>query len=238
MIDSHCHLLAGLDDGPASLSESVRMARKLTQGGVSHVICTPHFSPQYPTDQRRAAEELVRLEGALEELKIELRLMLAAEVAPRAALDAPIEELQRRAIGRRFVVVELLRETSRARIDEILERLLSAELLPIFAHPERCLAVQTRPEILAGPRRQGALVQVVAPSLTGNASADVGRAAWGLISRGEADMVGSDGHRADSGRLRLDALAEVVARRSDPPTAARLFEDGPRRLIEAAAVSS
>jgi protein-tyrosine phosphatase len=237
MIDTHCHLLARLDDGPTSRSESIRMARKLTERGVTHVVCTPHFSRRHPTDQHRAAGELVRLERALVELEIPLQLMLAAEVGPIMALEAPLAELQRRAIGRRFVLVELVRETTSKLVELILDRLLTDDLLPIFAHPERCRAVQSEPGTLIEAKERGALLQVVAPSLVGDAPAAVGRTAWGLVLDGAADIVASDAHRADSSRVRLDALSEVVAQRAGVSTAERLFLNGPRDLLEAAGLT-
>ena len=47
MIDTHCHLLPGLDDGPQSLGDSILMARRLSENDVSLAVCTPHFSPAF-----------------------------------------------------------------------------------------------------------------------------------------------------------------------------------------------
>jgi protein-tyrosine phosphatase len=238
LIDTHCHLLAGIDDGAASRSESIEMARKLSEHGVSHVVCTPHFSTRYATDQRAAVDELVRLERVLDELDVPLRLVLAAEVSPAMAVRAPLEEIQRRAIGRRFVIVELLRDTTRAEVDTIVDRLDSGDLLPVFAHPERCRAVQTDPGVLTDARATGALLQIVAPSLTGDARSEVGGTAWELIARGDVDLVATDAHHRDSSGLRLDAILEVIARRFDETTARRLLVKTPRRLLKTAGVAA
>ncbi|HZC28110.1 MAG TPA: CpsB/CapC family capsule biosynthesis tyrosine phosphatase, partial [Gaiellaceae bacterium] len=58
MIDTHCHLLPGLDDGPQRAVESVELARALARAGVQHVVCTPHVSRRYPTRPREAHERL------------------------------------------------------------------------------------------------------------------------------------------------------------------------------------
>ena len=50
MIDTHCHLLPAIDDGPPSTRESLELARQLVDTGVRMVVCTPHFSRRFPTD--------------------------------------------------------------------------------------------------------------------------------------------------------------------------------------------
>ena len=43
MIDIHCHILDGVDDGPQSLDESVELCNKLKEAGISGIIATPHY---------------------------------------------------------------------------------------------------------------------------------------------------------------------------------------------------
>src|SRR5213596_552798 len=47
MIDLHCHILPGLDDGPATIEESVAMAESAIADGITHVVATPHFNSDY-----------------------------------------------------------------------------------------------------------------------------------------------------------------------------------------------
>ena len=58
MIDTHCHLLFGLDDGPRTLGESVELAWELVAGGVEAVLCTPHFTEMFPTSHDEAGSRL------------------------------------------------------------------------------------------------------------------------------------------------------------------------------------
>jgi protein-tyrosine phosphatase len=234
MIDTHCHLLPGLDDGSRSLSESVSMARRLTGYGVSAVVCTPHVSPQFPTRRDRAVQSLQALESALSELRIQLELKLAAEVHPTSALQLDADALRMWALNGRYLVVELLGASRSDDIESIFRRVTEAGLTPIFAHPERCEEIQSGSSVLDGLRVDGAVVQVVAPSLTGSAPSSVARTAWDLISRGAADVVASDGHRAEGARLRLDALADVIATRAGREVAEELLTRQPRVLVTSA----
>ena len=84
VIDTHCHLLPATDDGPQSLRDSLALARRLVDVGVSTVICTPHFSRRFPTDHDLARERTETLRGALLEAELPLRIELAAEVGSAA----------------------------------------------------------------------------------------------------------------------------------------------------------
>jgi protein-tyrosine phosphatase len=234
MIDTHCHLLPGLDDGARSLAESVSMARRLTSCGVTSVVCTPHLSPQFPLWRDRAVRSLQGLQSALAELEIQLDLTLAAEVHPTRALGLDVDELRDWTLNGRFLIVELLDGTRVGDIDSIFQRLIDAGMSPVFAHPERCHEIQAGSKFLDDARADGAVVQIVSPSLTGAVPSVVARTAWDLINRGVADVVASDGHRATGARLRLDALAEVIATRVGREVAQDLLTRRPARLLAAA----
>ena len=98
----------------------------------------------FPTPHDLAAERLAALRALLEELALRLELDLAAEVSPAWAVLEPIEELRKRAIAGRFVLVELTPETPEALPGAATERLASEGLGIIIAHPERSRAVQRR----------------------------------------------------------------------------------------------
>ena len=236
MIDTHCHLLPGLDDGPRTIDEAVALATELVGQGVETVVCTPHYCTRFPTDHDAAAAALDRLAGELRELGVPLRLELGAEVGDVTAVSAPLEELRRRAIRMRSLVVEIAAGTNMATLESIVARLVGAGLVPVLAHPERSRLVQRDVAVLDGPRAAGALVQLVAPTLLGRWGEEAEDAAWELIESGRADLLGSDAHGVDR---RRPYLGEIVARIRDAFGAAAalaLVQRGPERLLEAGEV--
>jgi protein-tyrosine phosphatase len=230
MIDTHCHLLPAVDDGPGSEAESLELAGALARDGVDFVLCTPHYSRKFATDHGHAVEEAQRLEAALALSRIELKLGVAAEVSSTLALSADLGELSSRSIAGRFLLVELEPSAPSPVLRSICVRLAKSDLLPIFAHPERCRAVQRRPDLVDAARADGALVQVVAPSVTRTSHHPVAVTAWRLLATGRADLLASDAH----GRIRpsLGQAAGLVLRKLGEPVRDALVERRPRLVID------
>jgi protein-tyrosine phosphatase len=227
LIDTHCHLLPGVDDGPRTGLDSIAIARRMHEEGVVTAVCTPHFSTRYASSVKTCESRLARLRNALVDLEIPLELHLAAEISPAMALDAPSDEILRRNLGGRYVVIELERNTRAGFIDDVLARLEGLNLVPVLAHPERCHAVRS------AARDRGALVQVVAPSLAGGWGSEARIAAWRLVEDEMADLVASDAHTA-RGAATLSATARLIAYRYGEPRRHELFEHVPACLISGA----
>ena len=98
MIDTHCHLLPQLDDGPASDREALALASGLAASGVTLVLCTPHYSSRFPTDQLEALQREAALVRLLEDEGVSLELVVAAEVTPERAVATDDEQLRTRSI--------------------------------------------------------------------------------------------------------------------------------------------
>jgi protein-tyrosine phosphatase len=232
MIDTHCHLLFALDDGPRTLEGSLELARRLVAEGVDTVLCTPHFSDLFTTSHADATQRLAELRPALAAEGIPLRVELAAEIGPHYALREPLDELVVRSIGGRFLLVEVQPDTPLAFFDGVAARLSEVGLTPVFAHPERCRAIWRHPRALAPARAAGALVQIVAPSLTGSWGGGPARTAWTMLGGELVDMLGSDAH----GRSRPPELAravQLVGDRLGDELATALTESGPALLLDA-----
>lgn len=232
MIDTHCHLLSGVDDGPSSDAESLRLARRLADEGVTTVVCTPHFSERFPTPRVVARDRHDRLRRELDAVGIELETILAAEVSVPVALETPLERLSGRAIAGRFVLVELVRNTPAQAALDVCERLAEAALVPVLAHPERCAAVQADPTVLDEARALGAWIQIVAPSLAGRWGSGVWRTGWALVSTGRADLLASDAHRVTASSPQLAAVAALVEERCGRSVREELTQGAPRRLLD------
>src|SRR2546426_10570886 len=92
MIDTHLHILPGVDDGPETIEESLALARALVQEGIHSAIATPHYNDVYP---RRSAgeirERVYALQQALDRQGIPLRLFAGHEALIKAGLAEDIQ---------------------------------------------------------------------------------------------------------------------------------------------------
>jgi protein-tyrosine phosphatase len=232
VIDTHCHLLPALDDGPGSEREALELAARLAADGVSFVLCTPHYSHRHPTEHALALGRRDALATALDAAGVRLGVGVAAEISPGFAVSAGADELASRSVGGRFVLVEVQPDTEVGFFAAVEARLARLGLQAIFAHPERSLAVQRRPSLLDAVRKDGALVQVVAPSLTGRWGGPAGVAAWRLVDSGRVDLVASDSHGCSRRRPHLREAAQRIARRLGQNVAALLTERNPALVLE------
>jgi protein-tyrosine phosphatase len=231
MIDTHCHLLPAVDDGPRTLDEAVALARELVEAGVTIAVCTPHRSRRYPTDMSLAQTRLGELERALSDAGIGLELRLSTEFSPPVALSTDTAELGRLAIGGRYVLVELEPDTPASVVPVLVEHFTRREFLPIFAHPERCRGVVRDGSSLGAAREAGAIVQVVANSLSGAWGGTVARAAFALLETDRADVIASDAHRPGR-KIRLNKVLSALSERLGDDTVDRLVSIRPRALLE------
>jgi protein-tyrosine phosphatase len=213
MIDTHCHLLPGLDDGPSDEDDAVALARALVEQGVTDVICTPHYAGMFPTRHADALERHESLRARLDAEQIPLRTTVAAEVGPGYAASQPADELQPRSIRDRYLLVEVIPDTPLTFLQLAYDRLAEMGLLPVFGHPERCRALRKGIGVFDSLRADGALVQVVAPSLIGRWGRDAEATAWRLVDTGRADILASDAHSSRRRRPYLRQAADLIADR-------------------------
>jgi protein-tyrosine phosphatase len=236
VIDLHCHLLPGIDDGPASVRESLDMARAAVAAGTTTVACTSHMHPRYPTPPAVVHAAVRDLSERLTALDVPLRVVPGGEIAldhlPRMS-DA---DLSMACLGQGdWLLVELPFRGWPLGLADTLRDLEIRGYGVIIAHPERAEAVQRAPDRMRDVVGRGALVQMNAGSLTGDHGRDARRTAETLLAAGWAHFIASDAHSA--GPLRPPGLAEGLgaagaALRVAPDALRWMVEDGPRAVVE------
>jgi protein-tyrosine phosphatase len=231
VIDTHCHLLPGLDDGPAQLGASVRLARELVRQGVDVAVCTPHWSADFPTTRRETEAARDGLEAELRRVAIPLTLELAAELTDAVAITQPIDEIRARSIAGTWVLVELVESSLASVVNAVVKRLIASGLRPVFAHPERWGVLQRDAGALDDARQQGAMLQIVAPSLTGSWGNRVRKTAWAVLESGRAGLLASDAHRVEREGCELQAARKLVVERLGEGAWGRLVQQTPLHML-------
>ena len=197
MIDLHCHILPGLDDGPPSMDESLNLARASVKAGMRTVVATPHIRDDYPFDPAEIAPRTALLNRALVQHGIDLEVIPGAEVAVSmvAELDDPV--LANLCLGQGPY---LLIESPYTYVADLLESTLFDLQLrgfrPILAHPERSPCFIDDLRRLADAEGRGILCSVTAGSMAAQFGRHVARATRTMFVRGLVHNVATDAHGA------------------------------------------
>jgi protein-tyrosine phosphatase len=195
VIDIHFHLLAGVDDGPATIEDSVSLARAAAAAGTRIVVATPHVSLRYPTESRTIERLVAELNERLKREEIALEVRAGAEIALTRVADIDAHELTRLRLGDGpWLLLEPPFSPAAANIDAILLAFQQRGNQIVVAHPERCPAFQREPQRLETLVHSGMLTSISAGSLSGRFGRQAQRTALEL-ARGELiHNVASDAH--------------------------------------------
>jgi protein-tyrosine phosphatase len=232
----HCHVLPAVDDGPATVEESLGMAALAEADGTTTVVATPHVRGDFLTDVSELPDRVRDLQERIRAEGIDLELRRGAELGHDMVGRLGQAQLETIAVGppgMRWLLVETpfegIDDGFAAALDELRDRGFGIAL----GHPERSAGV-----LDGGCRRlrrelaRGAVAQVNAGSLDGFYGAAARRAAQELVARGLAGAVATDSH----GTARPPALSyakrALVESGASGELARRLVDSGPRRLLE------
>jgi protein-tyrosine phosphatase len=169
VIDLHCHILPGIDDGAGDVSVSLAMARAFVADGVTHVACTPHILPGvYHNSGPQIRQVVQHLQRILDEEGICLQLVVGADnhVVPDFVAGLRSGHLVSLA-DTRYVLVEPPHHVPPPRLEEFFLAILASEYVPILTHPERLSWIGAQYDAIGRLSRAGVWMQITAGSLSG-----------------------------------------------------------------------
>lgn len=199
MIDIHCHIIPGVDDGVPTIEEALRLIRREVEGGTDVFIATPHFVDSADFKKLEdIADQTRMLSEAVSNAGIKAQIYPGGEIYPsHLAIDAINAGQQLTLAGKgRHMLVDLPMTSLPRDFDQILFEIQSKNIVPILAHPERCGVFQERPELLESYIERGIACQVNARSLVGKYGPRAVEVAWIILRRRWAHFLASDAHRA------------------------------------------
>lgn len=168
MIDWHCHILPGLDDGAADIRQSLAMAAALSQAGFTTVHCTPHLMRgcfEATNDQVRHG--IAELQERLDAGGIPLTLLPGREYCLDEFLPGLLEDPLPLGSSRE-ILVEILPHTTADMIRRLLYAVVRSGFTPVIAHPERCLLLEPTVRRAPGRGLLSSLKSLVAGGSRGN----------------------------------------------------------------------
>jgi protein-tyrosine phosphatase len=216
VIDLHCHILPGLDDGARDLDDSLAMARQAERDGIEAVCATPHIRQDHNVRIEEIVARVDSLQAQLDAHEIGVRVLPGGELAQTQAEDLSDAQLRAVALGGdggsrggdggsrggaggsggRWILLEPAPGPLGDGLNEVVRRLAQRGLKTIIAHPERHAGVDFS-ERLRRLADDGALIQWTAEFI---AESEPDGFVMELARDGLVDLLGSDAHSSHAGR--------------------------------------
>jgi protein-tyrosine phosphatase len=234
--DIHFHALPGVDDGPATMEDSLELARLAVRDGTRTVVATPHIRREYLADPSEVRPRVAELQDQLRLEGIPLSVLPGGELDAAMVGSLAHDELDAIAIGppgARWLLLEAPFDGLEGLVDAAAE-LRARGFGIVLAHPERAAGVLTGGcRILRRELAAGCVTQVSASSVTGAHGDEAQLSAWALVDYGLARAVASDAHSARRAPCLEEATDRLLAGGATFATVRRLVDINPRGLVVA-----
>jgi protein-tyrosine phosphatase len=230
VIDLHCHILPGLDDGSRDLDDSVGMARQAVADGIEVIAATPHIHPSHAVVIGELQERVAEVNAELARQQVEVRVVTGGEVSEPMLDQLDDDDVRRVSLGGRgWILVEPRPGPLSDHLELAVGALTRRGFRSLIAHPERHAGGDFR-ERLQALVDAGALIQVTAALIADGPAAPV---MLELAALGLVHVLASDAHSSRAGRP--VKLSHGVARLREVPPMAPYAEwavgEGPAAML-------
>jgi len=236
MYDIHAHLLPGIDDGAASLEQSLGLARHAVADGVTHMVVTPHIQPGvYENNRASIMAAFECFQSGLIKHAIPLHIAMAAEVRLCPEILPMIEQddipLFEAIDGRKTMLLELPHSHVPMGTDQMIAWLLKQHIDVLIAHPERNKELMRKQDKIAMLHDLGCKFQVTARSVTGGFGEPSQQVAEYILAQGWCDVLASDAHNSQRRPPELSHAEQVAAEMIGEVDAAKLTHTTPQNMV-------
>jgi protein-tyrosine phosphatase len=235
MVDLHSHILPGLDDGAATLKQSLELARVAEAAGIDTIVATPHIRDDHPFPLELIEDGLHTLRTALREAEIALQVVGGGELSITKVTELDDETLASLCIGDgNYLLVESPYTQAPSLLETALFELQVRGFRPVLAHPERSMSFLHDRARLERIVDKGVICSVTAMSLTGAFGTAVRDYTLRLFTDGLVHNIASDAHDATRRAPGFQRALAVLERDLDGASADTSWftEDTGRAIIE------
>lgn len=239
MYDTHCHILPGLDDGAADLTETLAFLHLAAGQGVTAVFATPHCCDGvFDCTNDAILDTWQRVCDAAERQGHSIRILPGAEIRVTHDLVDRYDAGRLLTLGNtgRFLLLELPPMFIVPGVFRIIRQLGDRGITPLIAHAERNPMILARPGLAADLISAGARLQVTAGSLTGDFGRPAYRTARAMAENHQVFCLGSDLHPGR--KYRMQTAQKKLGAWIGPENTRKLLRENPAQILEASRVVS
>lgn len=197
MIDLHCHMLPGIDDGSDSLDMSLNMAIEAKKEGVNKILLTPHhMDGEYVNHKKQVLSYVSKFKNELLKNNIDIEVRAGQEVHINGNLISAIENDDILYADKecKYMMLELPHYGIPEYTENLIFELKVRGITPVIVHPERNHGFQEAPDKLYDLVEQGCLTQLTANSYLGGFGKKVQKFTEQIIDSGLGFTFSSDAH--------------------------------------------
>ena len=211
MVDLHCHILPGVDDGAQSLADSLAMAKAAEQEGIRTIYATPHHqTSRYMNEKAAVVQKVQQLNEYLQSQSVNVTIMPGQEVRIYGDIVSDYEAGEIITLGEKYVLIEFPSNHVPKYATQILFDLQLKGITPIIVHPERNSQIIENPEILYHLVNEGAATQVTAGSVSGQFGKKIQKFSLDLIEANLTHFIASDAHNVSTRSFKMvDAFEQI-----------------------------
>ena len=226
MIDMHNHILFGVDDGPETIEESIKLIKEASNKGVTHIVFTPHFNKRnYSLNHDKVSINFQILKRAIKEENIIIEVYLGNEVyLDSVGYTSIVENGFNTLADSKYILVEFNEILPPSNIPEICYELTINRYIPIIAHAERYEILHNNRKLLKEILDEGAHLQINASSILNKENKERNKFAHFLLKNEIVSFVASDVHNSTSRRFYLDIAYNAVCKICSKTYADNIFK--------------
>lgn len=214
LVDIHCHLLPGVDDGSKDWPTSMKLARAAVKDGVTHALVTPHtLNGRYFNHKKDVIRLTDTFQEMLDDAKIPLKVFPGMEVRLSGDLIQALDndDLLCCDEDNTYMLLEFPSEDVPTYAKDTIFQIMRRGVTPIIVHPERNNRILKDPQVLQGMLEQGCLVQLTASSYTGIFGKQIENLTRRLIEAGQGCTFASDAHDLPNRQYQLSEAYQKMS---------------------------
>lgn len=233
LVDIHCHILPGVDDGSKNMETSLKLARDAVKDGVTHTLLTPHhLNGRYLNHKQDIIKLTDQFQKRLEEDGIPLTVFPCQEVRLSGKIPDALDNddiLFCDETGK-YMLLELPSEDVPAYTKNMIFEIQQRGITPIIVHPERNNRILQDPQVLQGLLEQECLVQITASSYTGLFGKKIEDLSRELIAAGQGCTFASDAHDLPRRQYQLSEAYDKMSQEFGEELS-QSWQDNARKII-------
>lgn len=206
MIDIHAHILPGVDDGPNTIKESMEIIKLAIEEGITDIIATPHvYNPHYNVPAELVYEKINLLTLEINKYELPITIHAGQEIRIQHSTVEKLSDGEILALAKsRYVLIELPNDGIPLYTEQVIQRIIQLDKIPVIAHPERNRIIANNPQHLMKLINNGAIAQITAGSVAGHFGKNVQKTSLQLVDNNLVHAYGSDVHSLKNRPLLFD----------------------------------